>query len=543
LKPRSFAYVRLSRADLKQPGSLDEKFKLRAVICQRLAEQYGLSLLPEDITLEQGSGGKLATRPGMLALLEKVRTGECRHLVTPYVDRLLRGDKRDEQEIEDTLCNAGVPVYHTEGDPIRFGADYDPLMFEVKSLVARQELRGVIKKRRETDLARLELGKRSRSQAPYGYLYLKPVYDAYGQRVTAEGYETVPDQLDRVREAWQRVQREPLRAICADFNARGIPPPGSGRRANAAALWRPESLRAILLNPFYAGFLNQRVRQVRGRRVELDPDDYVLAKQPGDWETVGDLAEWRRIVETLRRRHRAGPARRGVLTGILYAACGSKMVVTTAHFYGCLCGDKIRAPGRPRHPGHTLALRRVEAFAAGIVAEVLARLDASALGAWKQETRPRSETAGERRAAVQQLASKKRTAQDMMTRRDEFIETFGEENYREAAAKVRADLEELKARLLELEKEAASPDLSESLPLLLKVRALGVARLWAAGSREDVAAVAASIIRRIDLLPVEQQPTRAYTARVSVTLWDWVRATGYEPPGTLPDGRHGERTR
>ena len=52
------AYIRLSREDERQGGTMEEKVALRSAICQRIALEHGLILPAENIHFEQKSGAK-----------------------------------------------------------------------------------------------------------------------------------------------------------------------------------------------------------------------------------------------------------------------------------------------------------------------------------------------------------------------------------------------------------------------------------------------------------------------------------------------------
>ena len=164
-----WGYVRLSQEDLDDPKStLEEKFRLRRGICLEIAARHELTLPEHQILCERASGGFIANRPEMLRLLEYAEVGKLKYLVTPNVDRILRGDKADEALVENSFIDNGIVLITNDMGMTDFGhEDYDPLQLEVRTLMARNYRRQYIKKRRQTDMSRLSDNIRSQG-APRG---------------------------------------------------------------------------------------------------------------------------------------------------------------------------------------------------------------------------------------------------------------------------------------------------------------------------------------------------------------------------------------
>lgn len=522
-QPRGYAYIRLSRHDLRQPGTLEEKFAIRALICKRIAEENGVALADEDIILEQGSGAKISTRPGIQRLLDLVRSRQAGHIVTPYLDRLLRGDKRDEQEIEDALVLAEVTVCHTEGDPILFNHDYDPLLFEVKSLVARQELRNYVKKRKETDRARLELNQRFRGFAPYGYRYLKPTFDPYGNQLTAPGYETVEAEWPTVLELWERLEAEPLNNIARAFNADKAKHPPRGEN------WTKDTLRSIARNPLYAGYQSQRVRWVRGKMITLRPDEFIMAKVQGTWETAVSLERWWAVQEAMKSRYRAGRLRAGALTGILYNWCGESMTIASGDTYFCKCYQQVIRRGAKTsecHAGYAIGAGKIETWAIDAASAALGALFADParlkrlMASQKGKTSDRRTLAAKKAWLRQEALDKKNTVQDLMLRRSYYIGLFGEATYEETATRAAKELADAEAAHAEAEREMEMPDVADILPTLRRVQDRGLRTLWEIMSVDERHAVLRIIFDRIEL--GHSGVPRAMFTQASATFWPYI---------------------
>jgi DNA invertase Pin-like site-specific DNA recombinase len=542
-QPRGYAYIRLSRHDLRQPGTLEEKFAIRKLICQRVAEENGIALADEDIILEQSSGAKISTRPGIQRLLDLVRSKHAPHIITPYLDRLLRGDKRDEQEIEDALVLGEVTVCHTEGDPIRFDHDYDPLLFEVKSLVARQELRNYIKKRKETDRAKLELNQRFRGHAPYGYRYLRPTYDAYGNQLTAPGYETVEAEWPTVLEFWRRVETEPLTHIARAFNKdKAAHPPRND-------VWNIEGLRSMARNPLYAGYQSQRARWVRGKQIVLRPEEFVLAKTPGAWEKAITLEQWWAVQESMASRYRAGRPRSGALSGLLYNWCGERMTICGGRTYVCHCRQRVLRVGASTsdcHPGYGISADKIERWCVSIVSLVLDATSANPELVKRMTVRRGREDSKHQLAARktrlrQEVKEKRATVQDLMLRRSFFLSLFKEKDYNEAAERAAKELADAEAELMDTEQQLSAPDIAQIIPTLLRLQQRGLGAAWELLAVDDRHGLLRAFFQRIDL--AHSGTARTTFKSATPTLWPWAQAalsaSGKEIP-PLPSVTYGK---
>lgn len=541
LPPVAHAYVRLSRDDLRQPGTLSEKFELRARICTRLATEAGLLLPPENIVVERESGGKLSNRQGLIGLLTMARRGNLPHLITAYIDRLLRGDKRDEQDIEDALCIGQTRVYTAEqSHPIEFGPNYDPTLFEIKAFVARSELRGTIKKRKETDLARLKMGIRSRGKAPYGYQYLRPVFDALGRQVSPAQHVVIPEQFEVAAQIFRRARFESCAHICVDLNARGVPAPALGKRPDASPVWRPETMRAMLANPFYAGYIAQRYRNARGTQIVLPVSEFILADNPGEWPPILPLPEWYELQSIIGDRASGAPPSSGLLTGILFNWCGGAMSRKSRHLYICRCSHRFKGQKNEskHHAGENFASAKIEDWARRLVSVVIEAMPGDLFGEAAMMSRRRGNSGGTtaRTSLIltqREIAEKRRQAEEMMLRRGFFVQQFGEEMYESAVVKLGKELTALQEAAQRLEAESRQPDLSEALPIIGRVREIGVDIFWEAAPLPARIALTHAIIQRLDVSPKltgkgwHQHPP-------AVTLWPWAAPYAPETPPPMP---------
>jgi hypothetical protein len=499
-----FAYIRYSREDLNAPGNLEEKFERARNLCIALAERHGLTIPPANIYQERESGGKLANRPQALAVLDACRSGRCKVLLTPFQDRLLRGDKADEQTIEYALLDGCVTLI-TSDDVIPFDADYalkHGLIFSIKSAFSRYVLQDLTDKRKKA--ARVKLTKENRrtcGRAPYGYRTLHRTHDPHGNVLSEARYEIVPEQYEILVEVFRRVRTESVTSLLHDLNARGIPGPRGGP-------WHFSVLRDLFDNPIYAGHHAHRAETNRdGRTHRLTPDAYVLSEQPGDWPHPITLADWYEIRAKIAgdRYQRSGTT--GLLTGILFCREGHAMHAASGgadarrRSYACNCSRN----GQP-HPGSSITIQRIDDWIREIVARQIEALPVGALPLLP----PRRDRADLDNAIRQARADTERaqTALRALIEATAQLLQLGAQalDAQDSLRDVTARRDKARETLARLEQEARAPDMQKARDLVLPLRP-HVRRALFGGEDGVVAPLALqrqlvhALIRRIDLLP------------------------------------------
>lgn len=525
-EPAVFAYCRLSRDDLRGPGATADKLEDRAQVCRDLAAAAGLALPEEHILRERQSGGALSNRPELLTLLQRAAGGEVTHLITPFQDRLSRGDKRDDAAIEEALCLGRVTLITTQG-VTEYGPDYNPLIHDVLAAAARYERLVYIARRRAANAVKLKANKRVCGRPPYGYRLLRATYDPEGRLLTPARYEPVPAEYAIVEELFRRAPTETLCHLAADLNARGIRPPLAGKHYGpAAAEWTRQAVKTIVRNPFYAGYHSQRSR-VEGvgaaqRRVMFGVNEYVLAEEEGDWPHPVSLEQWYALMARLESRgkaraHKAPTPRRTLLTGILYCSQGHAMVKRAPHTYACL---------ERRHGGAGVKSDSMDEWARAVVDQVLANLPEQLLEQQTARKRtPRSERSeratlqAQYARARQELREAEESVDDLMINRRRYAGQFSEESFARAARKAEDALSQARAETQRLEALLAEPDRAETLSLLAEVRGLGD-DLWRVPMPLQ-RQIVAGVIRRIQMLPVKDE--EHFQRGCTLTLWPWAR--------------------
>ena len=591
----TWGYVRLSQHDLEdQTTTLEQKYTYRRAICLELAQKHKLPLRPENILCEQKSGGYLDSRPEMLSLLARAERGTLRHLVTPYQDRLLRGDKGDEHRIESTLVNSGVTLYTTE-EVTDFGdEERDPLTFEMRAMIARHYRNEYIKKRRTTDRARMSENVRSQGAPPWCY-----------HRTGKSSYGVYPERFAVAQEIFARAWSDSLNSITRDLNARRVPSPYSYRwtldtlrrlcresdarlaevcaELNAAVVhseavphtgWTPERLRALvqagtegdenhqvaqrhfcraciaaglltpypmvwkaqtiremLRNPFFAGRVSRRKKVPGGRRkaVRLNWDAYTIAPTDGDWPRVLSFEDRRKLMHQMGDIKPTGRApRSGLVTGILHCPNGQPMCLDGAPAYACPC-QYTREP----HDGMETRRFRWENYARDVVLDVLESLPQDAL-TWASEPQAdktdQAETRRQYAQACDLSVQARGRMESLMIHRAENVANFGQEMYDQVAARVRAEVEAALREEKRLGALLSRPNLRAVRPLLAAVREAGAAALWESAEFDLRRAAVEGVIARLELVPL-RGGQRCYS-NVRVVYQDWVTEwlPNHQPP-------------
>ena len=530
----------------------------------------------------------------MLRLLAMAERGTLRHLVSPQQDRLLRGDKGEEHRIESTFVNAGVVLYTTE-EVMDFGdEERDPLPFEVRAMVARYYRHEYIKKRRITDKARTSENVRSQGAPPWCYYRMnKTNYGVYPERFAvaqeifarawSEGLRTITRDLNARRipspysyrwtlDTLRRLSREAdarLSEVCGALNSavvhsealpkalwtperlRALVQAGADGDENhqvaqrqfcraciAAGLltpypmvWKPQTIREMLRNPFFAGRVSRRKKVPGGKRraTRLNWDEYTIAPTDGDWPRVLSFEDWRKLMHQLGDiKHTGRAPRSGLVTGILHCPQGQPMCLDGAPAYACPC-QYTREP----HNGMETRRFRWENYARDVVLDVLESLPQDAL-AWASEPQADNTDQAEIRRQYAQACDASLQArgrmEGLMIHRAENVANFGQVMYDQVAARVKAEVEAALREEKRLGALLSRPNLRAVKPLLAAVREAGAAALWEAAEFDLRRAAVEGVIARLDLVPLKGGQ-RCYSG-VRVVYQDWVTEwlPNHQPP-------------
>lgn len=285
---RAVVYTRISRDRNDSQLGVARQERLCRTLCGHAGFDVAQVLVDNDVS---ATGHK--ARPGFEELLHAVTAGGVDVIVALDSDRLLRKPGDLERLFE--LCEEHqVRVVYEHGgfDPV----SGDGMMeARIRAAVDAEEVAKLRKRVRRKALELAELGEVSGGGwRPFGF---------EDDRRTVRDTEAV-----LIREAAHRVLAgDGIRAVCRDWNARGVLPVRGG-------VWTAPAMRRMLVSGRIAGW-----REHNGELVAR-----------AVWPAIVDEAIWRQVRAILTdpaRRLSPGNARKHLLSGFLVCGrCGRKLV-------------------------------------------------------------------------------------------------------------------------------------------------------------------------------------------------------------------------
>lgn len=247
--PRAYSYVRFSTPQQQHGDSLERQMEKAA----RYAAEHGLTLDTElsladlGVSAFRGANARTGALSGFIDAVERAYVPEGSYLLVENIDRLTRDDMPEAMTLFMRIINAGVTVVTlTNGQACsKESLRMDPtaMVFIVVELMrANQEshrksqMVGAAKARKKSKLLAGELKDRPYTRQTPAWLRWD---DATKSNVLIEERAAV------VREIFERAAAgEGISGIAKDFNRRGEPTWGTGRRK--ANHWHGSYIRKIL---------------------------------------------------------------------------------------------------------------------------------------------------------------------------------------------------------------------------------------------------------------------------------------------------------
>ncbi|MDR3207123.1 MAG: recombinase family protein [Oscillospiraceae bacterium] len=289
-------YLRKSRAEEQE--SVAETLARHREALTAHAAQNGLAVA--GVYEEVVSGDSLFARPAMLALLRALETGLFEAVLCMDIDRLGRGNMKEQGIILETFKQAGVKII-TPRKTFDLNNELDETYGEFQAFMARQELK-LIKGRMQRGVIKSVRDGCHMGPPPYGY-----------ERAWRDRRPTlVPRAAEAavVRGVFARyLAGQGVQAIADTLSGQGISPPRGTR-------WRKATIARMLRNEVYLG-----------RVVRKTGAGEAIALQ-GLHPPLIDGETFRRVAERLGSRAQppsAGPLR-NALAGLLRCrVCGRAM--------------------------------------------------------------------------------------------------------------------------------------------------------------------------------------------------------------------------
>ena len=249
-------YLRKSRADRDSELTSDiDVLKRHEEILLKLAKDLKLNIV--KIYREVVSGDSISARPEMQNLLRDVESGIYEGVLVVEVERLARGDTKDQGTVSDTFkySNTKIITPVKTYDPSN---EFDEEYFEFGLFMSRREYKTINRRLQRGRLKSASEGKWIASEAPYGYRKAKIKGEkGYTLDVDQEESRVVKMIFDWYVNG-DLLNGEPyplgMTAIANKLDAMLIRP----RRAEK---WSKASIHDILINPAYIGMVRWQYRR------------------------------------------------------------------------------------------------------------------------------------------------------------------------------------------------------------------------------------------------------------------------------------------
>lgn len=233
------AYLRKSRADMElEKLKKFDTLKQHEKFLKDRANQLGIKI--RKIYREVVSGESIQERPEMQEVLKNVETGTIDGILVVEVERLTRGDAKDQGTVTQAFkySNTKIITLNKIYDP---NSDEDEEYFEFGLFMSRREYKTINRRMQRARIANVLDGKYCASEPPFGY---KKVRVKYGKGYTLE---PVSEEAEIVKEMYQkRADSMGYDIICNWLNTLDFKPKKSD-------VWTPATIKGMLSNPIYIG--------------------------------------------------------------------------------------------------------------------------------------------------------------------------------------------------------------------------------------------------------------------------------------------------
>ncbi len=323
------AYLRKSRADrdAELRGEEETLARHKRILTELSAKmQKPISRFYSEVV----SGDTIADRPVMRELLSDVESGIWKGVFVVEVERLARGNTRDQGIVADTFKYSDTIII-TPTKTYDPNNEFDEEYFEFGLFMSRREYQTIKRRLQRGRIASVKEGNFVGGTAPYGYKKIK----------LSKGYslEIVPEQARTVKQIFEwycygeqqpdgSVHRLGAEAIAAKLDALGIKPMVKDK-------WSKATIQDMLKNPTYIGkvFFGQRKEvksSVNGQivtRRAYNPE-YIIAQ--GMHEAIID-DETFHLAATIRKERKghtipSSTTLQNPLSGLVYCQkCGTLM--------------------------------------------------------------------------------------------------------------------------------------------------------------------------------------------------------------------------
>lgn len=235
-----FIYLRKSRSDIEEERKAQESGESYDTLERHrrqlldLAKNEGHNII--EIFEEVVSGEYIIERPAIQKMLREVESGAVDAVLVMDLDRLGRGDMFDMGSIYRAFKYSETLIV-TPNEVIDPNAEGAELLFGIKSIISREELKNINRRLQRGRIASVREGKSITKKPPYGYKRdknLKLYPDPETSWVVKKIFQMIADGAGRQQ-------------VCRELDRLGVPTPEGGPH------WEDSTISWIIKNEVYIG--------------------------------------------------------------------------------------------------------------------------------------------------------------------------------------------------------------------------------------------------------------------------------------------------
>lgn len=255
-------YLRKSRADIElEKIEHFETLARHKKILLDVAQKMNLNVV--KIFEEIVSGESIQARPQMQQLLNEVSAGLYDNVLVMEVERLARGNTRDQGIVAETFqySNTKIVTPAKVYDPQN---EFDQEYFEFGLFMSRREYKTIQRRLNTGRLSSTQDGNYIAAKPPYGYDIVHPDKKTY---TLAFNEET---KYLKMMKDWRLNENLSPGEIARRLTSMGVPT----RSGNT--VWNSGTITGILINPVYAGYVKWNTRKT----IKHIEDGQVIRSRP-----------------------------------------------------------------------------------------------------------------------------------------------------------------------------------------------------------------------------------------------------------------------
>lgn len=255
-------YLRKSRADIElEKIEHFETLARHKKILLEVAKKMKLNVV--KIFEEIVSGESIQARPQMQQLLDEVSAGLYDNVLVMEVERLARGNTRDQGIVAETFQYSSTKIV-TPAKVYDPQNEFDQEYFEFGLFMSRREYKTIQRRLNTGRLSSTQDGNYIGSKPPYGYDIVHPDKKTY---TLAFNEET---KYLKMMKDWRLNDNMSSGQIARKLTSMGVPT----RSGNT--VWNSATVTGILINPVYAGYVKWNSRKT----IKHIEDGQVIRSRP-----------------------------------------------------------------------------------------------------------------------------------------------------------------------------------------------------------------------------------------------------------------------